>query len=331
MSKNIRILCAGGAGVNIGALLEEYAQPMQEGFAKLDIAYVDTSRSNLAKTTDQSRVYLITTANGDELDGSGQKRDENPAEIAPCIPEILHTFKPGDLTIVIHSGAGGSGSVIGPMLTSELIARGQPVIVVMVGDSSTRKFAENTLKTIKSYEGVVQQRQSPVVMHFMHNDAGLNRTQVNKQVTASIVALAALFSGQNHGLDSADLSNFINFHRVTSFKPAVTHLAIMDAETNGVESLGNPISVATLSIDVDSFRFPMTTDYQCYGVLPQNATMRNRPQLPCHFVTCDGVIMDAVTSLKRGLKDLDDAQNARVSRQRILDADDKVGSDGMVY
>lgn len=92
----------GGAGVNIASSLGSSKYNDEIGFATLDPIYIDTSRSNLDKSLDDSKIYLI-----DDVDGSGQVRKENAREINNRIRPIIQQFKPADLNIVVSSAAGG--------------------------------------------------------------------------------------------------------------------------------------------------------------------------------------------------------------------------------
>lgn len=327
MQRTLRIYAAGGAGTNVTSKrIEPHASKAADGFAKLDIAYIDTSRSNLDPSIDDARVYLI-----EGVDGSGQVRTENKEEIELHTREILQQFKPGDANIVIHSASGGSGSVIGPYLIRELLTRGLSAIVVAIGDDATTLYANNTIKTLKTYAGIAKVVGQPVAMHYLHNAPDRSRSQINEDVEGIVVALAALFSGQNHGLDTSDLSNFLRYQNVTSFKPDLVHLETLDADNSRLTQIGNAITVATLCVDMDHDQFPGTTDYQCTGILPNNVTMAGRPQLPCHFVTCDGVIPKVVTMLSKSLREAEEAKNARVIKDRILDANDQIDSNGLVF
>ena len=121
----VRLYAAGGCGLNIGGQLAAHRDRNETAFANLDIVYVDTSKSNLRNGIDAANVYLIP-----DLDGSGKVRSENHAEIGQHIRQILHKFSPADLNIVLSSAAGGSGSVIAPLLASELLASDAPTIVI---------------------------------------------------------------------------------------------------------------------------------------------------------------------------------------------------------
>lgn len=92
----------GGAGSNIVSHFVKYAGEKTDGYAEVNTFFVDTSKSNLSDQIPMDRVYLV-----DGLDGSGKKRDSNYAALSERSKEILQQFKPADVNIVVHSGAGG--------------------------------------------------------------------------------------------------------------------------------------------------------------------------------------------------------------------------------
>lgn len=99
-----------------------------DGFAAIDPAFIDTSRSNLTPEIPEEKIYIL-----DNTDGSGKVRRENHAQISSSIKHILQSQQPGEFNIVVFSASGGSGSVLGPLIVSELLARGLPVVVLTAG------------------------------------------------------------------------------------------------------------------------------------------------------------------------------------------------------
>lgn len=102
MSNKISIYAAGGGALNIVSELAKYTKKEEEEFADMSLFFIDTSRSNLSSNIPDDSVYLV-----EGLDGSGKRRDSNYTALSECSKEILHTFKPGDLNIVVHSASGG--------------------------------------------------------------------------------------------------------------------------------------------------------------------------------------------------------------------------------
>jgi cell division GTPase FtsZ len=160
----INVYACGGAGINLGSQLVKFNNRKDPGFAELKTFFIDTSKSNIQSNIPEDNIYLV-----DGLDGSGKKRDTNYVALAECSKEILHQFKPADINIVLHSASGGSGSVIAPILVSELLSRKSLTIVILIGSTSSRIEAENTSKTLKSYEMISHKRNMPVIAAYKEN------------------------------------------------------------------------------------------------------------------------------------------------------------------
>lgn len=321
----IRVYASGGCGINIGRHFEEHRSIKEVGFAEIDTVYIDCSRSNVKDHVRPDNSYIL-----EGIDGSGKVRAENHEEISGRIRAILQEFKPVDLNIVLSSTGGGSGSVIAPLLVSELLANECPTVVIGVGSTDTKIEAENTLKTLKSYESIARLRKAPVVMSYLQNSSTMNRTEVDKNIFTSVISLAVLFSRDNHELDSRDLYNWLRFNDVTSFKePALVSLTRIEGE-NHVRDLGNIISVATLAIEGENTSLKNIPDYQCVGILPTAIGESVLVKSPIHFITSDGVFPEVVNNLNKMLKELEAAQKARISKGTILTNTDTPKDTGLV-
>lgn len=319
----ITIYASGGAGTNIASRLEKHRGKTNPGFAIVDPVYIDTSKSNLInKEIPGDAIYHFSG-----LDGAGQVRREHAATVKERVKEILLKHVPGDLAIVLHSGSGGSGSVIGPLVAAETLAREIPTLVIMVGDASTRLYAENTLNTIKSYEAISKSTGAPVVMALQMNTSESPRAAVDTEVEYLVEALAALFSRENSELDSQDLFNFLRFDSVTSFKdPMVAAFSVIKAG-EPLNHLGNVISVASLAKPGTEADFPVMPEVRFLGVLPEDMIEEVAKHSPVHYITSDGIIHDTVANINAVLKQLTDAQGARTARKSLLGAGERADED----
>lgn len=320
----VKIYCAGGAGVNIGSMLEKHRGQDEVAFGEIDIVYIDTSVSNMRKHIDQDHCYMI-----DGLDGSGKLRSENHVEINNHIRAILLQFKPADLNIVLHSASGGSGSVIGPLLTRELLASGAPTIVLAVGSADTKLDAENTLKTIKSYESISKMVEAPVVMNYVQNSQTTSRTEADNIMFNTVMALTVLFSRHNVELDSKDLFNWLRFNRVTTFPVQLASLSIIESRA-GIKEVGNIISVATIATEGTPTAMSEMPEYQCVGFLPEHAPEPVTNKSPLHFVISDGILPEVGKHLNKILADLESAQNARMRKTGLLTGSEKTQDSGLI-
>jgi len=320
----VRIYACGGAGTNIGSMLEIHRSQEEIGFAEIDIVYVDTSKSNLKDHINKTNAYIL-----EDLDGSGKIRSENHDEINNRIRAILQQFKPADLNIVVGSAAGGSGSVIAPLLTKELLSTGIPCVVLTIGSADTRLDAQNTLKTIKSYESISKILGVPVVMSYVQNSNTTSRSEADNILFNVVMSLTLLFSRQHHELDSRDLHNWLCFNKVTTFPVQLASLTIMESKVNN-DSLGSVISVATLASEGTSTALMEMPEYQCVGFLPKAIGEAVLSKAPLHYVISDGIIPAAGKHLQKILTDLEQKQAARVKKVGVLSDTDKAHDTGLV-
>lgn len=316
----------GGTGVNIAKLFESVRGKESLGNANLTPVYVDTSRSNLSDNVKDEYCYLV-----DGTDGSGKRRRENADEISQRAKDILQKHKPGNLSIVVGSGAGGSGSVIGPNLARELLENDSPVVVILVGDATTRLDALNTLNTLKSYSAISNLTEKPLAVLYVQNSKDNPRKAVDEHVRAVISSLIVLSSRENDELDTMDVTNFLRFDRdITTYGPQLAALTMVDATTD-LSMLGNFIVVATLATREEDTTPPGTPDAQYVGYLPIDSDPVKRASGPLHFVLSDGIFGYVQDKLNQFLKDLDKQRSSHIATKALVSDADKVDAKGMVF
>lgn len=321
---SVKLFAAGGCGINIASNLLKYEKDIKDGLADLDVIFLDTSRANLDKNKQNDKVYVI-----EGLDGSGKIRAENHKQIGECVLDILQTYKPGDLNIVLSSGSGGSGSVLAPSLVQELLQRNIPVIVITVGSTDSRIELENTIKTLKSYDAIAQIRKSPVNSFYYQNSKDTPRKQVDQQIILVITALLALFSKQNKELDSSDLHNWLFYNRVTSYEPHLSHIDFYHREVK-VTKPKTVISVATLLTEGEDTSTNANVEYQCVGYMSKEVMEFIDAHDPLHVAIVDGVFLEIINNLNKSLNEFDEEKKARLARSSIVNEKDKPTSFGLV-
>ena len=325
----ITMYCTGGCGINIGSQLITDPKNEELGFAKVTPVFIDTSKSNLNKLPKDSPIYLIES-DSRIIDGGGKVRASNYEEIRARNLDILNKYKPGDLSIILHSASGGSGSVIANELLSELLNRKVPVMMMTVGSSDTLMELNNTVKTLKSFENTAKVRNAPVSMIYYENSEDTPRKVVDSNLINTVAFLAALYSRQNEELDSADLANWLGYDKVTSFKPGLTVIGICDSK---IEATPNQVvvSVATLTNDSESFSTGLdNVEYQCVGILPESVRALLKKTTPIHFAIFDGIVNEMVKKHTTRLKNFNESMKARVSRDSFLTTDDVSEDSGVI-
>lgn len=240
----LNVICCGGAGSNVGKQISD-----------LDVStfFIDTSTSNL-KGVDESKIYKI-----EGIDGAGKNRKvtyenfKNP-------DEVLIRFKlQGKIVVVISSISGGSGSIIAPVLTRELIKQGYTVFVVAIDSTSSVIEIENCIKTLKTYKSFSNSEKKSISIYPIPNTS---RKEADSRAIYFINLLALLVNKDHtEEFDTSDLRNFVNFDNVTDNAPNVSIIEINANETIVPEKNTSVVSTILLTTDKNSSINPVIPEY----------------------------------------------------------------------
>ncbi len=328
----LNIYGCGGAGINLASqLLSFQQQEASAGFCKVMPYLIDTSRSNIRNEAPSDQIYLF-----ESLDGSGKKRNMNYSAISEKTREMLHKFKPSEINVVIHSASGGSGSVIGPLLSSELLAH-KNVIVFLIGSADSRIEAENTVKTLKSYEMISKKREQPILLSYFQNSSTMSRAQVDKEIIRQLMYVSLFFSGENAELDSADLSNFLHYPRVTSWPVGLARLGThVQADTFEGSKGETFVSCATLIDDQASSVLKTPMEYQAVGFIGEAVKLSLKSQdsikYPLHLTASLGYFPAVIDSLEKRIEEFDSFRSTYVHGSALKEGDEnQANDDGMVF
>lgn len=323
MRNTITVYACGGTGTNIGKLIEGDSQGDAADltpFANLIVYYVDTSDSNLRKDLIGEKHYIF-----EDLDGSGSDRTRNKTDIADSVEEILLKLPPGDLSIVINSTGGGSGSVIGPLIASRLLQDEKLVICMATQVNDTVKRLTNTIKVLENYEAISKLRKKVLPLFLCDNSID-SESVVNATIRKAVQMLAILFSGKLDRLDSADLDNWINYNKVTSHEFGV---ALLDITRE--LSFSKDATICSVASIVNSSDVGMKTEkpleYNAIGIIDNNNEEFKGKAL--YFALLDGPIQRAYELRKSELEESNKIIKSRKSRQSI--ANSTSDNDGMVF
>lgn len=312
MTVKTRIYACGGAGVNLGQRISnEAVQP----------CFIDTSLSNRTEALDQDLCYFI-----EDLDGSGKNRRENYSTISKEVDAVLERFAPGDFNIVLFSAAGGSGSVIGPLVLKALLEQKATAVAVVVGADDSAISVNNTINTLKSLESVSVMVGEPAVIVYHENTSGVPRKVIDDEVEFVLHALAELTSQQNRELDTQDLTNWIQYHKVSPVRPQLSALSIFDNRAEAAKQL-EPISVASLYANPDKDNPFGSPHYATVGY-PRDGRMELAEQL--HFVINVADVEETFNHLTERQSDLNKTYGSYRQRKAMVDVDDDLTGDGMV-
>ena len=206
----IRIYCAGGTGGNIGKMLTDL---------DLDVCFIDTSSSNLAGVS--SELVFLTEG----LDGAGKRRATTYEAFKGLEEDVLIKFKPSrTLNVVISSLSGGSGSVIGPLITKELIKNDHNTIVIGIESVNSVIEIDNCIKSLKTYKLISDTTGKSVSLFHIPGQA---RKLADEQAIYFINLLSLLTDKNNTDeFDTSDIHNYINFPDVTDNPASVSLIEV---------------------------------------------------------------------------------------------------------
>lgn len=297
-NNRVTIYAVGGCGINIVMPLMQVAAKDVKGYADLTFGMIDTSHSNLPDSGFESSFIHIGSRH-DLVDGSGKIRKTNLPAARQAITDIIGRFEPGDLSIVVHSGSGGSGSLIANLLTKDLLSRGKNVVVVMIGSRTSVKEADNVRDTIMSYESMAVTHGRPVPCYFLDNSTYASMADVDTLARIMILFLSAVWSGENKGLDRMDLENFLNYQKVSEYAPAIVALELVSGINAITSDKHNPVTTVVTIVKEEEDHSPgIMVPYHSYGELSERVAGRLQIATPVHLITRQGVFPDILDSLE---------------------------------
>lgn len=213
---SVAIFGCGGGGINITRAVRDAV----DGLA--DVYYFDTSRANI-----RAGEPLVVIANGH---GSGMVRSANAEEIQKNIAQLSDGDLPvADLNIIVHTAAGGSGSVIAPLLAREIHRRKGLVLLLLIADTTSELGTSNTLNTLKTYQAITakQELYLPVCL-FDNMLAG--RHAVDQSAPYLLRALVTALAEPTVEMDRNDRLNWANASRSLGVAPGMRlmHVVVDD-------------------------------------------------------------------------------------------------------
>ena len=165
-------------------------------------------------------------------------------------------------------------------------------------------------------------------MLWAENNKGVSLEQINKKFYQDIVYLSALFSKQNVSLDSADLNNWLNYQKVTSFDPSLVTLKFLDNIELGESE--TPITVATLALKNHDTTPSVIVEYRCYGFVKDGLEKTISLTTPMHYVILDGEISKIYKRFSEEKNKFDEVKRSRLSIAPLASDDDQAQSNGLI-
>ena len=337
-------LC-GGAGINLGKSVFEEIEDLGPGFASFDLRYLDTSRANISNVKYPDKFTLVETvkATKDGLDGSGGERSKNADDIIEYIKKYLDdnkllSQKVAEYHLVVFSASGGSGSVIGPMLTKALLERNIPTSVIMVGDSTNGLNAINTSKTIATMNSIAKMTKKAINIMYTNNQAhndgcGLRKAEekANRAIYNSSVTLALFLSNHNQNIDAQDMVMFLDQtqYKTINIKPGIYGM-IGFSKRCEVPNGSIPISGRSLTKDdIDPDTGLTLLNHKAGIVLEENADELFNDQYPVHLISFANFFTTEDKLLKKVVDDYKNIMN-QIQIEDIEDEEDP-DENGLVF
>ena len=227
----VRIFACGGCGTNLVSRVEG-------GLASLaDVKYFDTSLANrLGNNIDPDRFTVLAGGYG-----SGGERIANFEKIRQALTDLSDDeigFADINIAVVTFSAAGGSGSVIGPLLVNDLQRRAKlrrqeiRVIAVVVGDSQSLTSANNTKRTLQTLRSLAEDSESGFYLPTMVFTNKVGRNRVDTTLKYRLNALIEVLTLPVLEVDFADRMNAIGPARLINSASGVRLMHV----AYGVES-----------------------------------------------------------------------------------------------
>lgn len=249
---SIHIVGCGGAGINRAKLFRNADN--------LRVGMIDTSQANVLGIGDIAFDVIEDSSNPQE--GAGKIRLTKADAIQKSISRLNQLKTIDDITIIVHSFSGGSGSVIGPCVAKYLGLERKPFIVLGIVDASAKQWTQNAINTILTYQGIAEKEGLYIPVKLFHNKD--RRGSVDNQIHTFISDVVDMF--QNEDTSELDLSDKINFLR-----PYLTedHIGVYEFDIYTQDrsiKIQEPVhSVLTISESADSYEFNIDSNMRFAG------------------------------------------------------------------
>ena len=311
-TQTIQLYGCGGTGINICNRFKDLITP--DDSAMLNPVFVDTSHANITDAHLEEEDFFHITRDKNSVDprigrtdGGGKLRLTNLDIIANKTGELLIKFPPTAFNIVVHSGGGASGAMIGYNIVKNLLERDIPVMVIVVGSITSSKETDNTVATLRTYQALCTSSKKPLVVSYYEVDESNTETVIDNDVERLIKMLGVLFSGKNKRLDSADLRNWIFYNNVVDtniYQPTLAKLIVRFGTGNKTSDtsnigVGKVVSVASLVPEGGSKSLGANTlvEYSCDGIISQELADKISDGNTIHFMLVVGIMVTKLNDL----------------------------------
>lgn len=325
----MKIYGCGGLGLNLASKFEALRSKESVNMDAIDISYIDTSMANVRHNKiNPEHFYLITKGSDNDVKkGSGKFRPENYEPTKEQIKKILMKHPPEQFNCVIHSLSGGSGSVIGPILFKELRDQGKDAILLIVGNNDSTIEITNTISTLHTYVSISRARNESIVGIYSRCGGAISRAEADSRVISSISLISLFFNPTNQEMDMADISNFLNYNKVTKHEPAFVFASFFTDKVDVDEKLF-PIAALTLGKIGEDSSTGTNVDYQAVGYVNEDSVGDVQKKFPIHLVSIDGQVANELSWYEQISKQIEAKRAAAIGNKIEVK---KSLDDGMVF
>ncbi|UPT54025.1 chain A monomeric subunit of Tubz [Vibrio phage phiKT1019] len=318
----LRAWCVGGAGINVGSAWRKSLDRLQ--VAEVDFVGLDTSTNN---RPDDDAFVVESLAN---TRGGGKKRTLNRDLIPDFVKQMLVKHRPGDFNVVIYSGAGASGSTIGPFLVRAMMDAGIPVVSFLILDQTTDIEFENTLATLRSLDGQRKHFNMPVVLDVLQNNERMTRGQMNDIAVDRLNLLSLFLTDKHEEADYEDIRHLLNYSSVIDIPPALTRIEYYDAETLD-QRQGVAVASYSLYDQRDNVRsVQIGKGYRVTGVMYPDTRTPNKTGELHMMLEYDSITEQILEDLERSEQQAVERQS-RFNKVRPKDLTEGADGDSMVW
>lgn len=209
----------GGCGINI------VGRYTQEGHYRRDIEALglDTSDANI-KDSVGLKVERVPG-----VSGSGSVQDKHADRYTSFLQKIITQYEPGDITVLVYSASGGSGSSMGTALHRLLLERHLPVISVVIGDRSTITEATNSVRCLLNLNDHTE-TGNPVIFSYYENTVHDTHGKINADAVGFIDSIRLMLGDDNIRVDRTDVYHLFFYNRVVKAAPVLSSLSIISGD-----------------------------------------------------------------------------------------------------
>lgn len=307
------LIMAGGTGLNVATHLVDVP----------NVYCIDTCDKNVVDEHRKMNVFLTKGTRG-----AGKNRAYILPLVRPQIAAFMATLPEADFYIVCYSLGGGSGSVLGPLVTAALADKKAAFVTFTITAKESPEVLQNSIDTLKSLDAIAVRKATPVVIYNTPNSANRSYDDINGDVAAQIRRVILLTNQNHHRLDYHDVTSWIRF--TDKHKSLMAQLCEMHITTDRKDaaSIPEPIAIASLYMDPSKEVPYGTAVVNRVGIMKQDDTSITDEQL--HFVINSIGVLEIMKDINDTKTEIVRQQARFVQRNHLMAPDDNADDDGMV-